>query len=123
MGNFGIYLRERRMQLGKTLRQFCLDNNLDPGNVSRIESGIAKPPQDEEKLEEYAVALGIKKETAEWHRFIDLAHAEVGTIPEDLMNDKTIVGLLPILFRKLRGSDVSDETLDKIVKKLKGEET
>ncbi len=42
---FGEYFKKKRLEIGKTLRQFCLENGLDPGNISKIERGILRPPQ------------------------------------------------------------------------------
>ena len=119
MGQFGEYFKEKRVALGKTLRQFCMDNELDPGNISKLERGLFPPPQHE-KLEEYAKFLGLKTGTDHWYRFFDLAAAEAGKIPQDILSDEEVVEKLPILFRTLRGKKVFDEKLNKIVRKIKG---
>ena len=66
---FGEYFKKKRMGLGKTLRQFCLENNLDPGNISKLERGILPPPASSAKLAHYAKCLGIIKGTDEWLEF------------------------------------------------------
>ena len=53
---FGKLFKERRMALGKTLRQFCREHGLDHGNISKLERGLLKPPTGE-KLAEYASHL------------------------------------------------------------------
>lgn len=105
MGQFGEFFKAKRTALGKTLRQFCLDNDLDPGNISKLERGLFPPPQHE-KLEEYARLLGLKKGTDDWYQFFDLAAAEAGKIPQDILNDEKIAGKLPIFFRNLRGQKI-----------------
>lgn len=119
---FGEYFRTKRMALGKTLRQFCLDNGLDPGNISRLERGVAPPPQDRARLLEYASHLGLKKGSDDWQQFLDLAAADAGRIPEELMSDEDLVAKLPILFRTLRGQKVPDEKLDELVRKIRGDQ-
>ena len=119
--NFGEFFKERRIALGKTLRQFCLDNNLDPGNISKLERRLLMPPQSRDKLEEYARLLKIKKGSDEWYTFFDLAAAETGRIPEELISKEDIVEKLPILFRTLRGQKVPEEKLEELIKKLRGE--
>ncbi len=119
MGQFGGFFKSKRIALGKTLRQFCLDNELDPGNISKLERGLFPPPQHE-KLEEYAKLLGLKEGTDDWYQFFDLAAAEAGKIPQDILSDERVVEKLPILFRTLRGKKVSDEKLNKLVRKIKG---
>ncbi len=119
MRQFGEFFKTKRVALGKTLRQFCLENELDPGNISKLERGLFPPPQ-QEKLEEYAKLLGIKRGADDWGRFFDLAGAEAGKIPKDILSDKEVVEQLPILFRTLRGKKVSNEKLNKLVRKIKG---
>jgi|TARA_B100000315_G_scaffold23163_1_gene20025 transcriptional regulator with XRE-family HTH domain len=117
---FGKFFKERRIVLEKTLRQFCFENELDPGNISKLERGLLPPPQSREKLEEYAKLLKIKKGSDEWYTFFDLAAAETGRIPDDLMEEKKIEDKLPIFFRTLRGQKVPNEKLDELIKKLRG---
>jgi len=108
---FGAYFRARRVLLKKTLRRFCLENGLDPGNVSRLERGLLPPPR-REKLEEYARLLELREGSDEWYTFFDLAAAEAGRLPEDLRADPEVLDKAPVLFRTLRGQKVSDEQLD-----------
>lgn len=116
---FGKYFKTCRIALRKTLRQFCSENGLDPGNISKLERGLLSPPQGREKLEEYAKFLKIKKGSDEWYMFFDLAAAETGRIPDDLMSEKKIGDKLPILFRTLRGQKVPDDKLEELIKKLR----
>lgn len=116
---FGKYFKKCRIALRKTLRQFCSENGLDPGNISKLERGLLPPPQGREKLEAYAKFLKIKKGSDEWYMFFDLAAAETGRIPDDLMSEKRIGDKLPILFRTLRGQKVPDDKLEELIKKLR----
>jgi len=117
---FGDFFKECRIALKKTLRQFCADNELDPGNISKLERGLLTPPQSKEKLEEYAKMLKIKKGSDEWYTFFDLAAAETGRIPRELAMSENIVGKLPIFFRTLRGHKLPDKKLKELMKKLSG---
>jgi transcriptional regulator with XRE-family HTH domain len=116
---FGEFFKACRIAIKKTLRQFCFENGLDPGNISKLERGLLPPPQSREKLEEYASCLKIKKGSDGWYTFFDLAAAETGKIPEDIMEKEKIEDKLPILFRTLRGQKVSDENLEKLIKMLR----
>ena len=116
---FGEYFKASRIANKKTLRQFCIENGLDPGNISKLERGLLPPPQSREKLEEYAGYLKIKKGSDVWYTFFDLAAAETGKIPDDIMAKGKIGDKLPILFRTLRGQKVSDENLEKLIKMLR----
>ena len=117
---FGRMLKELRMKAGKTLREFCLEHGLDPGNHSKLERGLLPPPQARGKLEEYAAHLGLKKGTDPWFDFFDLAAAEIGRIPEDLKDEK-VLRRLPVLFRTLRGKKVSEKQLDELIDRLRRE--
>jgi len=116
---FGEFFKQKRIALKKTLRQFCAENKLDPGNISRLERGIMPPPQGSDKLEEYARYLQIKKGTDDWYKFFDLARIEAGRIPDELLQDETLVASLPILFRTLRGQKMSEKKLEKLVDLIK----
>ena len=70
---FGEYFRGLRARLNMPLRQFCIANGYDPGNISRLERGLLAPPTADEKLRDYARALKIKKGSDEWITFFDLA--------------------------------------------------
>lgn len=116
---FGEFFKKKRIKTGKTLRQFCIENSLDPGNISKLERGILPPPLTEEKLEQYARCLKIKKGSDDWYEFFDLAHASAGRIPEEILEDKDILLKLPLVFRTLRGQKLTKKQLNKLAKELK----
>lgn len=109
---FGKFFKKMRLKTGLTLRRFCEQNGLDPGNVSRIERGVALPPKSREKLGSYAQYLGLKKDSGDWYNFFDYAAATCGIIPTDVMNDARLVTKLPLVFRTLRGEKVNSKNLD-----------
>jgi transcriptional regulator with XRE-family HTH domain len=116
---FGEFFKKKRIELRKTLRQFCIENNLDPGNISKLERGILPPPTSQEKLEHYARCLKIKKGSDEWYEFFDLAHASAGRIPEEIVSDENLLSKLPLVFRTLRGQKLTREQLNELAKRLK----
>jgi transcriptional regulator with XRE-family HTH domain len=116
---FGDYLKKRRIALGRTLRTFCQEQGFDHGNYSRMERGILAPPHKEEKLAEYASALGIERGSDEWIEFCDLASVARGEIPKDLVSDEAILGRLPVLFRTIRDSGADSDKLDELVEKFR----
>jgi transcriptional regulator with XRE-family HTH domain len=117
MGSFGEFFKKKRIALGLTLREFCEKHQLDPGNISKIERGRLTPPK-EKKLEEYAQCLNIKKGSDDWYEFFDLATAEAGRIPTELMENE-LVGKLPILFRTARGKKPTKDELEEFITFLK----
>ncbi len=116
---FGQFFKKKRIDLRLTLRQFCLENNLDPGNISKIERGILPPPTNAEKLKQYAESLKIKEGSNDWHEFVDLAYASSGRIPEEILSNKDLVSKLPLVFRTLRGQKLTEDQLKKLAEKLK----
>ena len=116
---FGEFLKELRMRAGLSLREYCLKNGLDPGNYSRVERGRFRPPQDREIVERYATALGLERGCDEWLRLFDLAAAERGQIPDDIMSDEQLVDKLPVLFRTIRATRVSPEKLDEFIETIR----
>jgi transcriptional regulator with XRE-family HTH domain len=103
MTMFGEFVKSLRVQRGKTLREFCLAGGRDPSNWSKMERGLLPPPQEQETLEKMAMDLGLKRGGTDWMHFFDLAAAEAGKIPSDLMDDSDLVQRLPLFFRTLRG--------------------
>ncbi len=115
---FGDYFKKRRLKIGKTLRQFSLENGLDPGNISKIERGILPPPQSREKLAHYARCLGIVEGSDEWLEFFDIARTDAGRIPDEILADKNIVAKLPLVFRTIKGQKLTEEQLEKFARAL-----
>ncbi len=117
--HFGEYLKTLRFEKRITLREFCKRAQADPGNISKMERGIWPPPQDSDILERYAAALEIQKGTDKWYRFSDLAAADRGIIPRDLLSDKEVLEMLPVFFRTLRRQRPTPEELDRLVEKFR----
>jgi transcriptional regulator with XRE-family HTH domain len=111
---FGQFFKKMREKRGLSLRRFCTENKIDPGNISKLERGLISPPQSREKLEQYASYLGIEKGSDDWYEFFDLAAAYIGKFPDDLMEDDELVKKLPLFFRTIRGQKVSKNNLDKL---------
>jgi len=115
---FGAFVRDRRLALGKGLRKFCQEREFDPAFVSKLERGRLVIP-GEETLKRLAVALDLEDGTPEWNEFLDLAAAEAGRIPEDLLSDEEVIELLPAVFRTFRSERAGDERLEELIQILK----
>jgi transcriptional regulator with XRE-family HTH domain len=116
---FGSFFKDFRQGQGVTLREFCLSNGFDPGNISKMERGLLPPPGSEAKLKEYAKALKIRRGSEAWYQFFDLARTATGRIPPDVMRNRDVAARLPLLFRTLRGQKVSEKKLDELVKLIR----
>ena len=117
--NYGAFFKEKRRKLGLTLREFCRGNELDPGNISKIERGLLPPPKSKEILLKYASALGINEGTDDWLIFCDLATVSAGKIPTDIVSNEQIMNVLPLLFRTARERTINEEDLQKLVDSIK----
>ena len=117
--SFGDFFKSLRKKNRITLREFCIKASADPANISRLERGAMSPPQDNEILERYAKALGIKPGSDDWYTFFDLAAANRGIIPKDLLSDQEVVRMLPAFFRTLRGQKQTVEEMTKLADKIR----
>jgi hypothetical protein len=118
---FGQYMKELRSASRQGLREFCSHNSFDPGNVSKIERGVFPPPQDDTKLAQYATALQLKRGTAEWKLFFDLAALENGRLPIDIASDKELVKKLPLLCRTIKNKALSADKLERLIELINEE--
>ena len=118
---FGANFKQRRIALKLTLREFCRKHGFDAGNISKLERGILAPPQSEETRLRYAEALEIRPGTDEWLTFCDLAAAESGVLPSDIVEDERIAKHLPVLFRTIRDAKLSEEELAKLIELVRKE--
>jgi transcriptional regulator with XRE-family HTH domain len=119
--NFGNFFKQRRRELGVTLREFCRINGFDPGNISKLERGLLPPPSAKEKRLQYANALGIREGTDDWLTFCDLATTSAGKIPQDIASDKEVMNALPVLFRTIRRRSLDEKDLRKLIDSIRRE--
>lgn len=119
LGAFGQLFKALRIKRGQTLRAFCQQRDLDPGNISKLERGRLPPPDSDDRLRSYAEWLGLIEGGAAWQEFFDLARAERGEIPRDILEDHELVEKLPVVFRMIRGSKADGDGLDRLIDKIR----
>jgi len=112
---FGKFIKERRIEKGLTLREFCKLIGVDASNWSKIERGLLAPPKSEYKLKQIAEILGITLGSDSWFEMKDRAELDTGNIPKDIRSDKELVGHLPMFFRTLRSDKPTEEELNKLI--------
>lgn len=117
--NFGRYFEELRQAQNLTLRMFCKKALCDPANISRMERGLISPPKARDILEKYAEALNLVEGSSEWYKFFDLAAADQGIVPQDIMADAELVKVLPAFFRTLRGQKPTEGEMTKLAEKIR----
>lgn len=116
---FGELVKKYRLAQNKTLRRFCEEHDYDPGNQSKLERNLHKPPQDDKSLRKLALALGLKENSEEWNEFMDAAYLANGNIPEYVPDDEEVLEMLPVFFRTTSGQKVSKEKLNKLIELIK----
>lgn len=116
---FGDFIKDKRIEKGKTLREFCKLIGIDASNWSKIERGLLTPPQSEEKLNRIAEALEIPIGSELWFEMKDKAELDAGIIPKDIRSDAEILGCLPMFFRTIRSEKPSAEDLDKLIEVIR----
>ena len=85
-----------------------------------MERGLLAPRQDQEVLEKYAKALALKAGGDDWYTFFDLAAAAKGRLPDELLEDHEVVVKLPLIFKTLRGKQLTERELGELVKTIRG---
>jgi transcriptional regulator with XRE-family HTH domain len=116
---YGQFVKNRRVDKGIGLREFCKSLGLDASNWSKVERGLLSPPQDEEKLRKIAELLDIEFGSDMWVEMKDLASISAGSIPDDILSDENVLKSLPIFFRTLRSDKPTSDELDELIRMLR----
>ena len=119
MSMFGDQLRKRRKELRLGLREFALRAGMDPGNLSKIERGRLTAPQSDEVLERICLALEYELESDGAQALTDLAAAETGRIPPEILGDQEVMARMPVLLRTVHNKQLSPEELDRLIEMIK----
>lgn len=117
--SFAAFFQALRKERRITLRAFCEAAKADPGNISRMERGAIPPPQDRSILDRYAAALDLKEGSDDWYLFFDLAAADCGIVPKDIMDDQELARHLPAFFRTLRGQKPTEAEMRKVLEEVR----
>jgi len=108
---FGEFIKARRLELGLSLRAFCLKHGEDPSNWSKLERGLLPAPDKYERLLQIGQYLDYDDDSPEMRDFFDLASVSKGRIPEDIQNDAALMAKLPLVFRTLRDTPTEEELM------------
>jgi transcriptional regulator with XRE-family HTH domain len=114
---FGAFIKDARINAGLTLRGFCKIMDADPGNWSKIERGLLPPPKSKKVLREIARTLQLAENSEGWHELFDLA--SISFIPQELLDDRSVVEKLPVFFRTLRGEKPAQKELEDLIRRIK----
>lgn len=117
---FGEYIKQRRDQLGKTLRAFAAEVEISPAYLCDIENGNRKPP--ERFLERLAEALEIT-EADELNRFYDLAGVSKNGQHSDINSYIDALPSARMALRTAKDNNFTDEDWLELIKIIKQKKT
>lgn len=109
---FGQFLRQRREELGLTVRGFAKDIDMMPSYLSDVEKGNRHAPM--KCLEKIRILLEIPE--TEKQLFEDLATATRGNGCPDINPYLDKKEIARVALRKARDRDISDEKWEEILK-------
>ena len=116
---FGRYVKEMRLRADLTLREFCRRLGDDPSNWSKIERERLSPPQDTEKLEKIASILGLERDSNDYEKLFDYASVDNGKIPDYVLDDRELLGILPVFFRTVGSVKPTAEDIKELINNLR----
>lgn len=105
---FGQFLKEKRLALDLSLREFARQVGVQPSNYCNVEAGVLPPPPAE-TLEKLAKALGLKKGAPDYETFHDLAARGRDEIPADVEQIVKENELIPAMLRTVEYEQLSKE--------------
>jgi transcriptional regulator with XRE-family HTH domain len=114
--SFGELLRNKRVEIGMTLREFARLTSYDASNLSKIERDITLPPSTI-TLRAWAQHLKMGLNTTECQEFLDIAQLSRNRIPDDV-SPQFRNQLLPALLRTSRSKHLTKEEFDRLIKLL-----
>ena len=112
---FGGFVKSIRLQNGILAREAASNAGMLPSNFSKIEHGALAPPQDAEKQQKLAIAVGITPGTELAAKFFDLAGKASRTIAVDLADIISRNEALPLLLRTISNTRLGTEQIEKLV--------
>jgi transcriptional regulator with XRE-family HTH domain len=115
---FGAFLKEKRLAMDLSLREFAGKVEMQPSNYCNIEADVLPPPPAA-GLERIGKALGLKKGTPDYETFHNLAGKGRDEIPADIEQLIKENELIPAMLRTVEYENVTKEQLLGIIKDLK----
>jgi transcriptional regulator with XRE-family HTH domain len=103
---------------GVTLRELARRTGIDASNLSKIERGVAFPPQKKDTLEKMAKAL--KLDIDERRKLLELAQLAKGRIPPELKKVRNNAAI-PVLLRAIDNKDLTEEEVKRITRLVEKE--
>jgi transcriptional regulator with XRE-family HTH domain len=118
MKTFGKFIKEKRLALNLSLREFARKVGLQPSNYCNIEADVLPPPP-EEALDRIAKALALAYGSKDFETFHDLAAQGRDEVPADVTKFVKENDLIPAMLRTVEYENVTKEQLRGIIEDLK----
>ena len=118
--SFGEYIKQRREQLGKTMRAFAAEVEISPAYLCDIENGNRKPP--ERFLESFTKALEITN-ADELNQFYDLAGVSKNGQHTDINSYIDALPSARMALRTAKDNNFTDEDWLELIKIIKQKKT
>lgn len=116
---FGEFIKQKRLEMNISLRNFTELIGYDPSNWSKIERGILPPPpynnEDINLYQRIGKVLNLTGD--EFNELITFASVDRKEIPNYI--DDSVLDALPIFFRTANREKLSREKLEKLIQILK----
>ncbi|WP_317854477.1 helix-turn-helix domain-containing protein [Chakrabartyella piscis] len=113
--NFGVYLREKRIERNLTLRKFATLIDKTPSTISGIENGDKTAPSDE-VLKSICTVLQLNSEEGKLLYDLALETKTNNTIPADITINKS--NTVRIALRVAKNLDATDEEWEDFMRRL-----
>ncbi|GBU21060.1 hypothetical protein R80B4_00949 [Fibrobacteres bacterium R8-0-B4] len=108
---FGAFLKQMRINMGFTLRRFCVGFGYDHQTQSKLERGLASPPATAKGLSKLAKDLCLWDGSNEWNQLFCLAKECAGKLPPAGLTEDELAKQLPLVFRTVGGKRLSEDKL------------
>jgi transcriptional regulator with XRE-family HTH domain len=115
---FGKFLKEKRLALDLSLREFARRVGLQPSNYCNLEADVLPPPPVN-ALGRIAQALGLRQGTKDFEVFHDLAAKGRDEIQADVTRIVRENDLIPTMLRTVEYEKVTKDQLRGIIEDLK----
>lgn len=117
---FGQFIHSMRLNKQFGLRYFAREIGWQPSNLSNLEHGRLKPPQDKNTLLNFAEVLGIDKASDEYKDLFKLAAQENNKIiPADIEEFVSGKEAIPILFRTMNDHKFKDGDIRDLIEHIR----
>ena len=114
---FSAFLKRKRLEKGLGLREFARIIDMQPSNYCSVESGSLPPPSN--RLDTMISALEIRKGSADYHTFMDLASETRDEIPPDIIELIKSNSLIPSMLRTIEDTELKPAQLKRLIEDIR----